>query len=74
MPYGGFVRTKLERDNIVKYVTKIIEKGNTYGMHWWDAGNKEVAGQRTYESLKDIAFKQREPKLVAAATGAEESE
>lgn len=43
MPYGGFVRTKLERDNLVKYVGKIQAKINTYGMNWWDFNEKEEA-------------------------------
>lgn len=41
MPYGGFVRTKLERDNLVNYVGKIQEKINLYGMNWWDFNEKE---------------------------------
>jgi hypothetical protein len=32
MPYGGFVRTRIERDNIVKYVEKMINKATFYGM------------------------------------------
>ncbi len=35
MPYGGFVRTKLERQNLVNYVGKIQDKTNTYGMKMW---------------------------------------
>ena len=67
MPYGGFVRTKIERDNIVKYVEKIINKATDYGMHPWDARNAKEAGERTYESLRDIAFKQRQPVAQASS-------
>jgi hypothetical protein len=35
MPYSGFVRSKLERDNIVKYVEKILDKATHYGLHPW---------------------------------------
>lgn len=60
MPYGGFVRSKLERDNIVKYVGKIQEKAHNYGMDWWaNRESKDDVAQRTYENLKDIAFKAR---------------
>lgn len=29
-------------------------------MNWWDFNSVEEASQRTYDSLKDIAFKQRQ--------------
>jgi hypothetical protein len=35
IPYGGFVRTGLERDNLVNYVTKIRDKTILYGMKKW---------------------------------------
>ena len=44
MPSGGFVRTRIERDNIVKYVEKIIDKARLYGMHSWQKkNNKETS-------------------------------
>ena len=59
IPYGGFVRTKLERDNIVNYVGKIVEKANVYGMNFWNSKEAEGVEARTYDALKDIAFKPR---------------
>lgn len=35
IPYGGFVRSSLERDNLVNYVNKIKEKTILYGMKTW---------------------------------------
>lgn len=67
MPYGGFVRTKLERDNLVNYVGKIQTKINNYGMNWWDFNQKEEASERAYASLKEIAFKPRAKVEPAAA-------
>jgi hypothetical protein len=65
MPYTGFVRTKLERDNIVKYVEKILDKATHYGLHPWQRKDKQ-ASQRAYESLREIAFKPRTPSVQAS--------
>jgi|GEM_PF-6660490 len=71
MPYGGFVRSKLERDNLVKYVEKIQEKVNNYGMNFWDKVIPGDVAERTYDSLKEIAFRQRQAPVNASSESAE---
>lgn len=61
------MRTKLERDNIVKYVEKIQEKVNNYGMNYWDKVHPGDAAERTYNTLKDIAFKPKQAPVVTSS-------
>lgn len=57
--YGGFVRTGIERDNLINYVKKISDRATDYGMKFWQGMFREEESAKAYSVLRDIAFKPR---------------
>lgn len=41
-------------------------------MNYWDKVHPGDAAERTYDSLKNIAFRQRQPSVAATSESAEE--
>ena len=64
-PYAGFVRTAIERDNLINYVRKISDRAADYGMRFWQGIFKEEESAKAYSVLRDIAFRPREVKTEA---------
>jgi hypothetical protein len=64
--YSGFVRTGIERDNLINYVRKISDRATEYGMKFWQGVFKEEESAKAYSILRDIAFKPRQVKVETA--------